>query len=97
MLRTSPLECYATGAAEINKDLVLGKTVKLVKDVSETDEYGALLRFVYVGNIFVDDYLVKVGAAKIMTVPPDTEFKDEFLESQNYAKENKLGLWGKCQ
>jgi micrococcal nuclease len=89
-------ECYATEASEINKNLVLGKTVKLEKDVSETDKYGRLLRFVYVGNIFVDDYLVKDGAAKIMNVPPDIEYKDEFLSSQNYAKENKLGLWGKC-
>jgi micrococcal nuclease len=92
----SPLECYATNAAEINKELVLGKTIKLVKDVSETDKYGRPLRFVYVGDTFIDDYLVKVGAAKIETVSPDVEFKDEFLSSQNYAKENKLGMWGKC-
>lgn len=94
-------ECYATEASEINTNLVLGKTVKLVKDVSETDKYGRLLRFVFVedasvGDTFVDDYLVKDGAAKIMTVPPDVEFKDDFLKSENYAKENKLGLWGKC-
>ena len=93
----SPLECYATEAAEINKNLVLGKTVRLVKDISETDKYGRLLRFVYVGNTFVDDELVKEGAAKIETVPPDTEFKDEFIESENSAKENKLGMWGECQ
>jgi micrococcal nuclease len=75
----------------------LGKTVKLVKDVSETDKCGRLLRFVYVGDQMIDDELVKEGAAKIETVPPDTEFKDEFQMSENYAKENKLGLWGKCQ
>ena len=100
-------ECYAIEASEINKELVLGKTVKLVKDVSETDKYGRLLRYVYIEggpstgsgqtSLFVDDYLVKFGAAKIMTVPPDTEFKDEFLSSQNYAKENNLGLWSACK
>jgi len=92
----NPLECYATEATEIDKNLVLGKEVKLVKDVSETDKYGRLLRFVYIGNQMIDDELVKVGAAKIETVPPDVEFKDQFLQSQNFAKENKLGLWGKC-
>jgi micrococcal nuclease len=92
----SPLECYAKEATEIDKNLVLGKTVKLVKDVSETDKYGRLLRFVYVGDQMIDDELVKVGAAKVETVPPDTEFKEEFQVSQSYAKENKLGLWGKC-
>ena len=33
-------ECYATEATEINKNLVLGKEVKLEKDVSDTDKYG---------------------------------------------------------
>ena len=89
-------QCYATEASEINKNLVLGKTVKLVKDVSETDKYERLLRIVYIGDQMIDDELVKDGSAKVMTVPPDVEYKDEFLQSQEYAKENKLGLWGKC-
>jgi micrococcal nuclease len=89
-------QCYATEASKINSDLVLGKTVKLVKDLSEVDKYNRLLRFVYVDDVFIDDYLVKNGFAKIMTVPPDVEYKDEFLQSQEFAKENKLGLWGKC-
>lgn len=90
-------ECFATVASEINKNLVLGKMVKLEKDVSETDKYGRLLRYVYVDEIFIDDYLVKNGYAKVMTVPPDTKYEDEFLRSQKYAKESNLGLWGKCQ
>lgn len=89
-------ECFSAEALEVNKNLVLGKEIKLVKDASETDKYGRLLRFVYVDDTLVDDYLVKNGAAKIMTVPPDIEDKDLFLQSQNYAKKNKLGMWGKC-
>jgi micrococcal nuclease len=89
-------ECFATVASEINKNLVLGKTVKLEKDVSETDKYGRLLRYVYVDDVFIDDYLVKNGYAKVMTLPPDTKYEDEFLGSQKYAKESNLGLWGKC-
>ncbi len=89
-------ECFATEAGEINKNLVLGKIVRLEKDVSETDKYGRLLRFVYVGDIFIDDYLVKDGYAKIMTVPPDIKYKNQFSQSEKYAKENNLGLWSKC-
>lgn len=94
---TETSECFATEASEVNENLVLGKTVRLEKDVSETDKYGRLLRYVYVGDTFIDDYLVKNGDARVMTVPPDTKYKDEFLQSENYAKENNLGLWGKCQ
>ncbi|HKC05195.1 MAG TPA: thermonuclease family protein [Patescibacteria group bacterium] len=93
---TETLECYATEAGEINKNLVLEKVVRLEKDVSETDKYGRLLRYVYVDNHFVNDELVKEGAAKIETVSPDIKYKKLFLESQNYAKENNLGLWSKC-
>lgn len=90
-------ECYATEASEINKNLVLGKEIKLVKDISDADKYGRPLRFVYIGDTFVDDYLVKIGAAKVMTVPPDIEFKDQFLSEQSYARRSNLGLWGKCR
>lgn len=89
-------ECFATEAAKINSDLVLGKEVRLVKDVSETDKYGRLLRYVYVGDAFINDELVKVGAAEIETIKPDVRFEETFKTSEKYAKENSLGLWGKC-
>lgn len=88
--------CYATEASKINSDLVLGKEIKLTKDTSETDKYGRLLRYVYVGNVFVNDYLVKNGYAKVLAIDPDTKYKNNFIESEKFAKENSLGLWGKC-
>lgn len=89
-------DCYATEAAKANSDLVLGKVVTLTGDASDKDKYGRLLRYIYVDNQFVNDYLVKNGFAKVMTVPPDTKFSNEFTVSENYAKENGLGLWRKC-
>src|SRR3990167_2746686 len=41
-----PVECFGQQAANKNKELVLGKSVTLEKDVSETDRYGRLLRVV---------------------------------------------------
>lgn len=40
--------CYANDATEYLKSLILGKKVYLEKDVSETDRYDRLLRYVYV-------------------------------------------------
>ena len=88
--------CFATEAAKANSDLVLGKEIKLSKDASETDKYGRLLRYVYVDGVFINDYLVRNGYAKVMTISPDTKFSDKFILSENYAKENKLGLWREC-
>jgi micrococcal nuclease len=90
-------ECFASEATQINTSLVLGKEVKLEKDVSETDKYGRLLRYVYVGTEMINDELVKDGSAKVDTVPPDTKYRDEFLQSEKYARENNLGLWSACR
>ena len=45
-------DCYFDEAKDKNAELVLGQYVRLVKDVSETDRYGRLLRYVYVGQTF---------------------------------------------
>ena len=53
-------ECYAKQAREKNKELVEGKQVKLQKDISETDKYGRLLRYVYTEQgKFVNNLLVQ--------------------------------------
>ena len=91
------VECGSLEAKKENENLVLGKTVRLEKDISETDKYGRLLRYVYMDNKFVNDELIKNGYAKVFTFPPDVKHKDKFLESENYARENNLGLWGICR
>ena len=59
-------------ATQANAALVSGKTVRMVKDKSETDRYGRLLRYVYVGDTFVNGALVSGGWAVPKDYPPDT-------------------------
>lgn len=92
-----PVQCFGIEASNANKKLVLGKRVKLEKDISETDKYGRLLRYVYVDDIFVNDYLVRNGYAYAVTFPPDVKYQQQFLEAQKEARENKRGLWSACQ
>lgn len=89
-------ECFADEATVVNKHLVLGKTVRLVPDVSDKDKYGRLLRFVYVGNIFVDDYLVRQGYAVAEPIKPDIHLAATFYAAQQEALKNKRGLWSAC-
>lgn len=93
--------CFADEAKKKNEELVLGKKVFLEKDVSETDRYGRLLRYVYTGEgenkLMVNEVLIKEGFAQIATFPPDVKYKDLFLESEKFAREKLLGLWEKCQ
>lgn len=90
------VKCFGKEASNKNKELVLGKEVRLEKDISEADKYGRLLRYVHLGSVFVNDELVREGYVRVSTYPPDVKYQTKFLESEKYAKEFNLGLWSKC-
>jgi micrococcal nuclease len=82
--------CYDE-AVEANRALVNGETVRLVKDVSETDRYGRLLRYVYVGSVFVNQELVSRGYAEVVLYEPDERYYDDFLRFESNAARNDFG------
>ena len=97
-------DCFSDEAMDANRGLVDGQEVRLAKDVSETDRYQRLLRFVYlpageagVDDVFVNDYLVRNGFAKVYRYPPDVKFSDQFEQAEQEARENNRGLWSACQ
>lgn len=95
-------ECYGEEAADKNRDLVEGRWIRLVKETSNSDKYGRLLRYVYLidplskEELFVNEYLIKEGYAKLMMIAPDTKYSLHFFDLQNSAKGEKRGLWGAC-
>ena len=92
-----PVECFGREASNKNKELVEGKFIKLEKDVSETDKYGRLLRYVFIDGFFVNQYLVKEGYAYSSSYPPDVKYQQQLREAQQEARENNRGLWNACQ
>lgn len=92
----SPEECYAQEAKARNQELVLGQHVTMVKDVSETDRYGRLLRYVYQGITFVNAQLVLEGYAVAAEYPPDTAFAEYFQDLQWMAMAAGSGMWSAC-
>lgn len=88
--------CFGKEASNKNKELVEGKNVRLEKDISEVDKYGRLLRYVWVDDILINDYLVRQGYAYAYTYPPDVKYSEQFVEAQQEAKENNRGLWEGC-
>jgi hypothetical protein len=80
-------------ATAANGRLVEGKVVLLEKDVSETDQYGRLLRYVYAGSLLVNYELVRLGFAQVSTYPIDVKYADLFLEAQQEAVQAGHGLW----
>jgi micrococcal nuclease len=91
---TSQIEYFGPEATAFNAQLVEGKQVTLVKDVSETDRYDRLLRYVIAGDFFVNYELVRQGFATGATFPPDVACQDVFREAERTAREESKGLWG---
>lgn len=81
-------------ASEENRKLIQGKIVTLVKDVSETDPYDRLLRYVFVEDVFVNYELIKIGYAEAVEYPPDTSCQFMFNQAEQDARSEAVGLWG---
>lgn len=90
-------QCYYRQAKNELRDLILFQEVQLERDISDTDRYGRLLRYVYVDGVFVNEELVKDGHAKAKRYKPDVKFSKRFADLESLAKAEKSGLWGKCQ
>jgi micrococcal nuclease len=88
-------QAYGIEAWEANRRLVEGKKVRLERDVSDTDKYGRLLRYVYVGEIFVNAELVRLGLAEAKAYPPDTLHQELLEQLEKGAREAGWGMWAK--
>ena len=88
------VQCFGQEATERNRELVEGKTVGLEVDVSETDVFGRLLRYVWVEGEMVNATLVEEGYASASTYPPDVKHAALFASLQAEAREAGRGLWG---
>jgi micrococcal nuclease len=93
---TGSAEFYGEEAAAYTKRMLTGKTVWMFKDVSETDRYGRLLRFVFIPGdaLMFNERLVREGYANAATYPPDVSLADRFREAEREARSEGAGLWG---
>jgi micrococcal nuclease len=87
----------AQEAAELNRQLVEEEKVRLEKDISDTDRYGRLLRYVYVDGIFVNIELVRQGLAWAKAYPPDVKYQDVLEEAEAEARQEEIGVWQETQ
>lgn len=100
------LEYYGKEASDYTKAQLTGKTVYLQKDVSDTDRYGRVLRYVWikrpatneptkdeVKNYCYNAILIKEGYGQLATFPPDVKYVDIFKGLERDARNSKRGLW----
>lgn len=98
-------EIYGKEAAQALTALIKNKVVFLEKDISETDQYGRTLRYVWlerknpkesstVREWMVNGILLDQGYAQPYTFPPDIKYVDWFITFAREAHTQGRGLWG---
>lgn len=80
-------------SSNANTDLVLGKEVTLIRDVTDVDPFDRLPRYVLVESTFVNEYLVRIGMASASSYSPDASCDDMLREAQGEAEYNQSGMW----
>jgi micrococcal nuclease len=86
-------EPFGTESLELNRRLVEGQTVTLEKDESETDVAGRLLRYVYVGDLMVNEEMLRQGLARVELLPPDLKYASRFQQVEQAAQTTNVGIW----
>ncbi len=83
----------AEEAWDFNRFLVEGKTVELEKGLTEVDQSGQLLRYVYVNGEMVNLALLTNGYATVASFPAKFKYLTSFLIAEENAEASLRGVW----
>ncbi len=86
-------EFYYLEAKHINEGLVAGKNVRLERDISDKDVYGRLLRYVYIGDDFINAEMVRQGCAWAIAYSPDVKYQVYLEAMEKESRQSKRGIW----
>ena len=94
-------EPFAREASHATAALMARRTVRLEFDVQPRDKYGRTLAYVYVAEpdgheLMVNEELVRLGAAQLMTIPPNVRYVERFRQAQDDARRAQRGVWGEA-
>jgi endonuclease YncB( thermonuclease family) len=88
-----PMEWQGAQAYGLNQSLVEGKYVMLIADAVDRDAAGNYLRYVIVGNTFVNYEMIRQGFANWVSVPGDNICDNSFVAAQVEAQNSIKGIW----
>ena len=88
-------EPFYEEAREYNQELVENRTVRLEKDVTDRDRFDRLLRYAYVGDVFVNLELVRQGFAVVYPKGqfPDNKHYGVLSQAEAEARQAERGIW----
>lgn len=84
---------FGAAASLENGRLVYGKDVQLFKDATDRDPNGRLLRYVTVGDVFVNYELIYRGLGTTTESVPDLACARQFANAEAQARQARAGQW----
>ena len=84
---------YYSEATEKLKALIGDSKVTLKSDEEDKDQYGRLLRYVYVNDTFVNLEIVKAGLATAYEFEPNVKHSSDFDAAESQARAAGVGIW----
>jgi micrococcal nuclease len=72
--------------------LILGKPITLERGSEDRDNYHRLLRFVYIGNLCINEEMIRQGYAEARYLP-ENPIRDYYLQLEIQAEITRAGLW----
>lgn len=86
---------FGNEAAEFNRQLVEGKTIRVEFDTQKYDKYNRLLGYCFLPDgRMVNIKMLEEGLATLFIKAPNVKYTDLMISAQNRARENKKNLWG---
>jgi micrococcal nuclease len=95
----TPVQCFGPQAHALNARLLgtVGTRLTLRFDRELRDRYGRLLAYVFrPDGLFVNARLIEAGAARTLTIAPNTSRAGQLSVLQHAARAAGRGLWGAC-
>jgi micrococcal nuclease len=87
-------ECFSEDATVALAALLSDEVITMTTDVSDRDQYGRLLRYLWLDRgVFVNEIMVRGGFAQARDYPPDSLYAVEIAAAQGSAEEERIGIW----
>lgn len=93
-------ECFGEEAKVHLQEVLSNKTVTLTADSTQLDrdKYGRLLRYVFLGDVNINEQMIADGFAHEYTYQVPYQYQKTFRAAQDAARTARKGLWesGRC-
>jgi micrococcal nuclease len=85
---------YGNQSAAFNRELILGKRIRVEFGSQIKNQDGVYQGFVYLEDgTFVNLKMIESGYAKLLVVPPNLQHAEELRRASTHARRDGSGLW----